>query len=98
MMMITKRVLMGTQPAASLHWRSTAEEATKTTVTYVTSSAGGMHTAKLKIGVEIRSVKSKNSAMKGTMITMVLITTNLTGSDHQKRGISQEASRHTVET
>jgi hypothetical protein len=43
-----------------------------------------MHVAKLKTDAEIRSVKSKNSAMKGTMIIMVLATTNLTRSIHQK--------------
>jgi hypothetical protein len=43
MMMTTRRVLMGTRPAASLHQRSITEEATKTTVTYVTSSTAEMH-------------------------------------------------------
>jgi hypothetical protein len=38
--------------------------------------------ASLQISAEIESVKSKNSAMKGTMITMVRTTINLTGSGH----------------
>jgi hypothetical protein len=54
--------------------------------------------AELKTGTEIGSVKSKNNTVKGTIITMVLIMTNLTWSDHQKWDISQEASRRTLET
>jgi hypothetical protein len=73
---------VGTPPAASLHRRSTAMGATETTVTYATSSTTEMHTAELNISAEIESVKSKNSAMKGTMITMVRTTINLTGSGH----------------
>jgi hypothetical protein len=77
MMMTTSRVLIGTRPAASLNKRSAAEDATETTMVE-------MHMAKLKTDAEIRSVKSKNSAMKGTMIIMVLAMTNLTRSIHQK--------------
>jgi hypothetical protein len=87
MMMTTWRVLMGTRLVASLHQMSTAEDATKTIVTYMTSSAVGMHAAELKTGAEIGSVKSKNSEMKGTMITMIHTMTNLTGSGHQKKDI-----------
>jgi hypothetical protein len=82
MMMTTGRVLVGTQPAASLHRRSVTEDAIETTMTYTTSSVIGMHATELKTGAEIGSVKSKNSAMKWTMITMVLTMTNLTGSGH----------------
>jgi hypothetical protein len=64
----------------------------------MTSSAAEMHATELKIGTKTGSVKSKNSAMKGTMITMVLTVTNHTRSSHQKRDISQEVSRHTPET
>jgi hypothetical protein len=85
---------MRTQPATSLHRRSTAEEAIETTMTYVTSSAPEMQAAELKAGTKIRSVKSKNNAMKGTMIIMVLTVTNLTGSFPRKRDTSQEASRY----
>jgi hypothetical protein len=98
MLMTTGRVLMGTQPAASLHHRSIAEDAIEATVTYATTSMVEMHTAGLKTGAEIESVKSKNNVIKGTMITMVLTMTNLTGSGHQKRDIFQEASRRTPET
>jgi archaellum biogenesis protein FlaJ (TadC family) len=98
MMMATERVLVGTQPAASLHWRSTAEDATETTVTYAMSSATEMHVVVLKTGAEIGSMKSKNNTMKGTMITMVLTMTILTRSGHQERDIFQEASRRTLET
>jgi hypothetical protein len=48
----------------------------------------------IKTGTKIGSVKSKNNAIKRTMIIMVLATTNLTGSGHQKRDTSQEALRH----
>jgi hypothetical protein len=39
-------------------------------------------------------VKSKNNAMKGTMIIMVFTMTNLIGSGHRKQDTSQEALRH----
>jgi hypothetical protein len=92
--MTTRRVFMGTRPAASFHVRSAAEDAAETTVIYMTSSTPEMHMTESKAGAEIGSMKSKNSAMKGTMITMVLTTTNLIGSGHRKRDTSQEASRH----
>jgi hypothetical protein len=98
MMMTTRRVLEGTQPAASLHWRSVAEDTTEIDVTYVTSFTAEMHVAKLKTGATIGSVKRKNNTIKGTMITMVLTMTNLTGSGHKKQDISQDVSRHTPET
>jgi hypothetical protein len=84
MMMTTGRVLTGTRLAASLHRRSAAEDATETTMTYMTSSTIEMHTTELKSGIKIGSVRSKNNAMKGTMITMVLTMINLIGSGHQK--------------
>jgi hypothetical protein len=90
MMMTTGRVLMGTQPVASLNRRSVAEDAIESTTTYVMSSVAEMHVAKFKTG----SMKSKNRVMKGTTITMVLTTTILTRSGHQKRAISMVASRH----
>jgi hypothetical protein len=64
--------------------RSATEDAIETTVTYAMSFAPEMHVAESKVDAEFRSVKSKNSAMKGTMIIMVLTTTNLTGSGHRK--------------
>jgi hypothetical protein len=62
-MMTTRRVLMGTQPTASLHQRNKAEDTIDTTVTCVTSSMTEMHVVKLKTDTEIRGVKSKNSTM-----------------------------------
>jgi hypothetical protein len=88
MMMTTGKAFMGTRPAASLHWRSVAENAIETTLTYVTSSMIEMHAAELKADAEIEGMKSKNSVMKRTMITMILTTTNLTGSAHQKQDTS----------
>jgi hypothetical protein len=98
MMMTTRRVVVGTWPTASLHQRSAAEDAIETTMTCTTSSTVEMHMVELKTDAEIGSVKSKNSAMKGTMIIMVLTTTNLIGSVHQKGDTSQEASRCIPET
>jgi hypothetical protein len=94
MMMITGRAFMGTRPAASFHGRSATEDTTETTVTYATSFAPEMHAAESKANAEIRSVKSKNITIKGTMIIMVVTTTNLIRSSHQKRDASQEVSRH----
>jgi hypothetical protein len=79
-MMTTRKAFVGTRPAASLHWRSVAKDATGITVTYATSSASEMHVAELKADPKIRSVKRKNSVMKGKMITIVLTMTNLTGA------------------
>jgi hypothetical protein len=98
MMMTTRRVFMGTRLAASVHRRCAAEDAIETTVIYVMSSAAKMRATELKTGTKIGSVKSKKSAMKGTMITMVLAMTHLTKSGQQKWDISQEASRCTLET
>jgi hypothetical protein len=72
----------------SLHGRSAAKDAIETIATCVTSSALEMHVARLKAGAEIRSMMSKNSAMKGTMIIMVITTTNLTGSGHRRQNTS----------
>jgi hypothetical protein len=86
MMMMTEKVFMGTRSVASLHKRSVANDAIETIATYMTSSMVEMHTAKMKAGAEIGSVKSKNSVMKGSMITMVLTVTNLTGcGTHPRR-------------
>jgi hypothetical protein len=82
MMMTTGKASMGIQPAASFHGRSMAEDTIETTVTCVMKSMPEMHTAESKAGAKIGSAKSKNSAMKGTMIIMVLIMTNLTKSGH----------------
>jgi hypothetical protein len=70
----------------------------KTTAIYAMSSALEMHAAELKVSAKISSVKSKNNVMKGTMIIMVLTTTNLTRSGHRKRDTSQESSRHILQT
>jgi hypothetical protein len=94
MMMTTGRVLMGTQPVASLNRRSVAEDAIESTTTYAMSSVAEMHVAKFKIDAETGSMKSKNRVMKGTTITMVLTTTNVTRSRHQMQAISVVASRH----
>jgi hypothetical protein len=61
-----------------------AEDTIETTATYAMSSMLEMHMDKSKAGGEIGNVKSKNNAMKGTMIIMVLTTTNLTKKGHRK--------------
>jgi hypothetical protein len=73
----TGRVLMGTQPAASLNRRSTIEGVVGTIMTCVVSSSAEMHIARSKTGVERESAWNKNSAMRGTVIIMVRTMTNL---------------------
>jgi hypothetical protein len=63
MMMTTRKFFIGTQLEASLHGRSVIEDATETTMAYVTSSVPEIHAARLKAGAEIGSVKSKNSVI-----------------------------------
>jgi hypothetical protein len=94
MIITTGKAFMGTRPATSLHQRCAAEDAIETNVTSVTSSVLEMHKIGSKVGAEIGSMKRKNSAMEGTMIIMVLTTTNLTEGDHRKHDTSQEVSRH----
>jgi hypothetical protein len=93
MMTTTEKAFVGTQPVASLHGRCIAEDTIETTATYTMPSTLEIHAAKLKDGAKIGSMKSKNSAMKGTMIIMVLTRTKLTRSGHRKWDTSQEASR-----
>jgi hypothetical protein len=87
---------VGTHPTTSLHWRSTVEGMVETTTTCATSSATGMHVARLKIGAECRS--ALNNVMKGTIIIMVPSTTNLNGSAPQKEGTFHEVSMLIPET
>jgi hypothetical protein len=84
MMVTTEKAFMGTQPIASLNGRSAAKDKIETTMTYVMSSAPEMHVAESKADAKIRSVRSKNNTMKGTMIIMFLTMTNLTGRGHRK--------------
>jgi hypothetical protein len=93
-MMTTGKASRRTWLAASLHMRSAAEDATESTVTYVTSSVPEMHVTESKASAKIGNMKSKNNTMKGTMIIMVLTMTNLTGKGHWKWDTSQEVSRH----
>jgi hypothetical protein len=86
MMMTTERVHVGTRPTTSLHQRSTAKDTTKIVATCVTSSVVEMHASGLKTSAKIRSVKGKNSAKKGTMITMTLTMTDLSRSGTYPRG------------
>jgi hypothetical protein len=85
MMVTTARAFVGTRPAESLHGGTIAEDAAKPIVICVTSSTPEMHAAELKAGAEIGSVKSKNSATKGTMIIIVLTMTNITISGTHPR-------------
>jgi hypothetical protein len=69
-MITTDGVPMGTRPTpvtlGSLHRRAMV----KKIVTYVTSSTTKIHAAGSKDSAEIGSVMSRNSATRGTMITM----------------------------
>jgi hypothetical protein len=94
MMMTTGGVTVGTRSASSLHQRAMV----KMTVTYVASSTAEMHMAGSKDGAEIGSVMSRNNATRGTMITMALTMTSLTGSIVLKDDTFQEASRPILET
>jgi hypothetical protein len=88
--MTTVRVPVGTRPVASLHKRSMAKSVVETTVTYTTSSMVEMHAVRSKAGAKIGSVMSKNSAERGTMITMAPTITSLTDSFLLKEGTFQE--------
>jgi hypothetical protein len=90
--MATGRVLVGTQPAASLHRRSTVSDVAETTATYMTSSTTEMHVSGLKTGIESRST------MQGTMTITTLSTTNLTCNLLQMEDMSQQVSRLIPET
>jgi hypothetical protein len=85
MMVTIGRVFMGTRPAASHHGRSMAMDIVETTVIYATSFTLEMHAAGSKTGTEIGSMKSKNYVRKGTMIIMVLTTSNITRSGTHSR-------------
>jgi hypothetical protein len=92
-MMTTNIVLVGTQPVASLHQRSTIKGMEGTTMTCATSSAVEMHAAGLKTSAEIRSMTSRSSAMRGTMTIMIPSMTNLTDSILHTGDTFQEVSR-----
>jgi hypothetical protein len=90
----TRKAFVGTLPAASLHGRSMTKNAIETTMTYAMTSVLEMHKEESKTDAKIMSVKNKNNAMKGTMMIMVLTTSNITEISHQRWATSQEASRH----
>jgi flagellar hook-length control protein FliK len=75
----------GDSPAVSLPRRNTAKDDTGTTKTSVMSFMAEMHAAGLKISAKSEITSSKNSAMKGTTITMVPSTTNLTDNAPRRR-------------
>jgi hypothetical protein len=98
MKLTTTIVPMGTRPVASFHWRSAIEGMAETTATFMTSSTVEMHVPGLKTGVEIRSVMSKSSAMKGTMTITARTMTNLIDNILLKEVTSQEVPRLIPET
>jgi hypothetical protein len=89
----TSRVTMRTQQTVSLPRRNAAEDETGTTEICSTSSAVEMHATGLKTDIRSASAYNKSIMKKGTMTTMVPITTNLTGSVLLKGGAIQEESR-----
>jgi hypothetical protein len=98
MIMTTDRVCTSTWQAVSLHWRNVVEGETGMTEIYTTSSTAEMHVAGSKTGVRSASVLNRSSVKKGTMTTMVPITTNLTDSVLLKEGVMQEEPRHSPNT
>jgi hypothetical protein len=70
-----------------------AEDKTEMTEICMTSSATEMHVAGLKIGARSSSILNRSSVKRGTMTTMVHITTNLSDSVLLKGGIMQEELR-----
>jgi hypothetical protein len=59
----------------------------------MTSSAVEMHAARLKFGAKSMSALNKSDVKRRTMITMVPIMINLTGSVPPKEGAMQEESK-----
>jgi hypothetical protein len=57
-----------------------------------------MYAAGLKTDVKSMSVLNRSSMKKGTVTTMVPITTNLTDNVLPKEGVMQEESRHSPKT
>jgi hypothetical protein len=74
----TARAHVGTQLAASLSWRSTAEIGTKET--YAMLFIIEMHATTLKTGAKSETALSANDMRKGSVITMALTTTSPTNS------------------
>jgi hypothetical protein len=80
MSLTTGRVLMGNRQAVSLHQRNAAEDETGMTKICTTSSTAEMHVAGLKTGPRSTSALNRSNVKKGSMTTIVPITTNLTDS------------------
>jgi hypothetical protein len=76
----TNKVLMGTQQVVSLHRRNAVEDGTRMIEICMISSVVEMHMAGLKTGARSTSALDRSSMKKGTMTTMVPITTNLTNN------------------
>jgi hypothetical protein len=93
MIMTTDKVHTGTQQAVSLHRRNTTKGETGMIEICTTSFAIEMHAVGSKTGVRSASVLNRSNTKKGTMTTMVPITTNLTDSVLLKGGIKQESRR-----
>jgi hypothetical protein len=93
MIMTTDKVHIGTQQVVSLHRRNTIEGETGVIEICTTSFATEMHAVGSKTGVRSASVLNRSNTKKGTMTTMVPITTNLTDSVLLKGDIKQESRR-----
>jgi hypothetical protein len=88
----TGRVLTRTQQVVSLHQRNVAEDKTRMTEIYATSSAVE-HAAGLKTGIKSVRALHRNNMKKGTMTTTIPITTKLPNIILLKGGSMQEESR-----
>jgi hypothetical protein len=98
MFMTTGRACMGTQQEVSLYRRNAVEGQTGMTEICMTSSATEMHAVQSKTGIKTVSILNRSGTKKGTMTTMVPITTNLTDSVLPKGGVMQEESRCSPKT
>jgi hypothetical protein len=84
---------MGTRQEVLLHQRNMAKDETGMTEICAMSSTTEMHVVGLKTGIRSASAMNMSSVKKGTMTTMVSITTNLTDSVLLKGGTLQEESK-----
>jgi hypothetical protein len=99
MIVTTGRVRTGTRQEVSLHQRNTVKGEIGMIEICVTSSMAEMHTTGSKTGIKSVSVLNRSSTKKGTMTTMVLVTSNLTDSVLLKEGVmQQEESRRSPKT
>jgi hypothetical protein len=83
----TGRVSLGTRQAVSLHRRNTAKDDTGMIEICVMSPTIEMHAAGSKTGIRSASASNRSNVKKGTMTTMIPITTDLSRRGHNAGGV-----------